>query len=111
MKHIIILLLIALMPFAGWSQSATDTVTIHTSAQCGTCKKKIEHDLAYVKGVKTAVLDLVTKNVIVVYNPAKTSPDKIRQAISRSGYDADVVLADPKAYKELLECCKKGGHD
>ena len=111
MKHLIILFLITVLPFAGWSQATSDTVSIHTSAQCGTCKKKIEHDLAYVKGVKTAVLDLETKNVIVVYNPTKTTPEKIRQAISRSGYDADVVLADPKAYKELLECCKKGGHD
>ena len=100
-----------MIPFVGFSQSTSDTVSIHTSAQCGTCKKKIEHDLAYVKGVKTAVLDLVTKNVVVVYNPAKTSPQKIREAIARSGYDADVVLADPKAYNELQQCCKKGGHD
>ncbi len=111
MKNIIILVLITLISYTGFGQSPTDTVTIHTSAQCSTCKKKIEHDLAYVKGVKTAVLNLDTKNVIVVFNPDKTNPDKIRQAISRSGYDADVVLADPKAYKELLECCKKGGHD
>mgnify|MGYP002147378717 CR=1 FL=1 len=100
-----------MLPFIGMSQSVTDTVTIHTSAQCGTCKKKIEHDLVFVKGVKSAVLDLDTKNVKVVYVSSKTSPQKIREAISRSGYDADVVLADPKQYKELQECCKKGGHD
>ena len=111
MKNIVALLIFLTLPFIGFSQSALDTVSIHTSAQCGTCKKKIEHDLAYVKGVKSAVLNLDTKNVTVVYNPDKTSPEKIRDAISRSGYDADVVLADPKAYKALEQCCKKGGHD
>ncbi|MDK2909617.1 MAG: periplasmic mercuric ion binding protein [Bacteroidales bacterium] len=84
-----------------------DTVWIRTSAQCEMCKETIEKALAYEKGVISSDLDLKTKKVKVVYSPAKTSPEKIRKAISASGYDADEVAADPKAYKRLPSCCKK----
>jgi hypothetical protein len=43
----------------------------------------------------------------VTYNKGKTSPEKIRKAISKVGYDADNVTADPKAYSKLDACCKK----
>jgi hypothetical protein len=35
--------------------------------------------------------------------------EKIRIAITKSGYDADSLKADPKAFKHLPECCKKPG--
>jgi hypothetical protein len=43
----------------------------------------------------------------VTYKKSKTSPEKIRKAISKVGYDADDVTADPKAYSKLDACCKK----
>ena len=110
MKKLFYLLLMLTFPLAVNAQE-NDTITIHTSAQCGACKMKIEHDMAYVKGVKLAVLNLETKNLIIVYNPEKTNPEKLRLALTKTGYDADSVIADPKAYEELLQCCKKGGHD
>ena len=86
-----------------------DTLKIKTSAECGMCKKTIEKELAYVKGVKKANLDVESKVVTVVYNPKKTSPEKIKAAIAKCGYDADEVNADSKAYENLPACCKKGG--
>jgi mercuric ion binding protein len=82
-------------------------VQIKTSAICGMCKNKIEHDLALEKGIKSVSLDLDTKVVTVGYNPKKTDPDQIRKAISLIGYDADKVPADKKAYDKLPGCCKK----
>jgi len=84
-----------------------DTVWIKTSAQCEICKETIEKALAYERGVLASDLDLKTKQVRVIYQPAKTTPEKIRKAISMSGYDADEVMADPKAYRRLPRCCKK----
>ncbi len=86
----------------------TEEVKIQTSAVCGMCKDRIEHDLSLEKGVKSVVLDNDTKIVTVGYNPDKTNPDKIRQALSKIGYDADKVKADPEAYAKLPACCKKG---
>jgi mercuric ion binding protein len=82
-------------------------VKIKTSALCEMCKKTIEHDLLFEKGIKKVTLDLDTKVVTVVYNPKKTDEEKIRIAITKIGYDADSIPADSTAYSKLSDCCKK----
>ncbi|MCX6231224.1 MAG: heavy metal-associated domain-containing protein [Bacteroidetes bacterium] len=83
------------------------TIKIKTSSVCGMCKETIEKAMAFEKGVKTSDLDTKTKIVTVTYNTEKTTPEKIKLAISKAGYDADEVKADPKAYAKLSPCCKK----
>ena len=82
-------------------------IKIQTSAICGMCEERIESNMAYEKGVKSVVLDDETKIVTIMYKTDKTDPDKLRKAISKLGYDADDVEADPKAYAKLPACCKK----
>ena len=82
-------------------------IKIKTSAVCGMCKDRIEQGLAFEKGIKDVGLDLETKICTVKYNPTKTTPEEIRKAISKLGYDADDVVADEKAYEKLPACCKK----
>lgn len=91
------------------SFAKTDTVKILTSAVCGSCKTRIESNMAYEKGIISVVLDVDTKICTIIYKTDKTNPDKLRQAISKIGYDADSVFADPKAYEKLPACCKKDG--
>jgi copper chaperone CopZ len=85
----------------------SEEIKIKTSAVCGMCKDRIETNLSSEKGVKSVSLDTETKIVTVGYNPEKTDPAKIRTAISKIGYDADDVKADPVAYAKLPGCCKK----
>ena len=85
----------------------SEEITIKTSAICGMCKERIEHDMSYAKGVKSVSLDLETKDLTVNYNPKKTTPGELRKAVSKIGYDADDLVADPKAYEKLPACCKK----
>jgi periplasmic mercuric ion binding protein len=80
---------------------------IKTSAVCGQCKDRIEQGMAFEKGVKDCVLDVDTKVATVKYNPSKTTPESIRLAISKLGYDADDIAADKAAYDKLPPCCKK----
>jgi cation transport ATPase len=89
------------------SASTTSVVKIKTSAECDMCKTRIEKEVNGMKGVKKAELDLTTKILTVEYNANKTSPDKIRTAISNIGYDADDVKANNKANKNLPACCQK----
>lgn len=98
------------MLLTGSSTMAQDTLNIVTSAQCGSCKKLLEHDLRFEKGVESVSLNVDTKVLTVVYNSDKITPEKIRKAVSDIGYDADDIAADPKAYSKLNDCCKKGGH-
>ena len=108
MKTITIILTIFLMNAGAFSQkNKLEEIRIKTSSQCDLCKERIEETLAFEKGVKKSELDLESQIVTVSYRKGKTTPDKIRKAISRAGYDADDVPADPKAYLKLPACCKK----
>jgi periplasmic mercuric ion binding protein len=80
---------------------------IKTSSVCNMCKYTIEKALAFERGIKTAVLDVNTQIVTVVYHKHKTSLPKIRKAIANVGYDADEEKANAKAYENLKDCCKK----
>lgn len=88
--------------------ATTAELKIKTSAVCDMCKETMEKHMAFEKGVKRSSLDVESKILTVTYNPQKTTPEKIRKAVSKSGYDADDVPANPKAYKKLNACCKKG---
>jgi copper chaperone CopZ len=111
MKSFMLILLVSVAnAFSAQAQTKkTETVSIHTSARCEMCKQTIESALYKVQGVVSANLDLETKNVTVVYRPAKTTADALRKAISGAGYDADEVAADPNAYENLNGCCRKDG--
>jgi len=85
-------------------------IKIKTSSQCGMCKETIEKAMAFEKGVKSSDLNVETKVLSVKYDALKTTPEKIKLAVSKVGYDADDVKADPKAYSKLSPCCQKGGH-
>lgn len=85
----------------------TETVKIQTSAICEQCKERLEHNIAFEKGVKAVNLDLETKVLTVEYKAGKNSRDKLKKAVTKIGYDADDLEADPKAYAKLPACCKK----
>ena len=71
------------------------------------CKARIEKSLAYEKGVQSAVLDVPTKVLTVTYKADKTTPAALRTAVQKTGYDADELTADARAYNRLPDCCKK----
>ena len=107
MRHVLFFLLLTV---ATGVRAQTARVVIMTSAVCDMCKETIERDLAFEKGVSAATLDVESKELTVVYQPKKTNPDKIRQAVTRVGYDADSLPAVPRAYQRLDDCCKKDAH-
>lgn len=108
MKNILLFLAIT---FVGtiYAQESTGEVKIQTSAECGSCKTRLEGVLNYTKGVKFAELNLVDKSLTVGFNPKKISLDEIKKIISETGYDADEVKANPKSVEQLPACCKPGG--
>lgn len=116
MKHLIGFLFVFCL-FAGtnvvFAQTAKNNgseIKIKTSAQCEMCKDAIEKAMSFEKGIKTAVLDVDSKVLTIVYKPSKTNPQKLREAVAKVGYDADEVPAVQASYDKLPDCCKKGGH-
>ncbi|QNF34279.1 heavy-metal-associated domain-containing protein [Adhaeribacter swui] len=105
-----ILTIVALLgfTFSGQAQDKNpEEIKIKTSSVCNMCKKTIEKSMAYEKGVKSAILDVDSQVLTVAFFPSKTNPDKLRKAVTLTGYDADQVPANERAYNKLEDCCKK----
>ena len=94
-------------PTANAKTTGTATAQFKTSAVCDMCKARIEKSLAYEKGVQSAVLDVPSKVLTVTYKADKTTPAALRSAVQKTGYDADELTADARAYNRLPDCCKK----
>ena len=120
MKFLLVIPFFALLHFApsAQAQSAAPTtvlattaglatVQFKTSAVCDMCKARIEKSMAYEKGVQSATLDVPTKVLTVTYKTDKTTPAALRTAVQKTGYDADDLTADARAYNRLPDCCKK----
>jgi len=85
---------------------------IKVSVQCDMCKERIEKAMSNEKGVRFYNVDLIEKTLYVEFDTSKTDIGKIRITVSKQGYEADEVAADPKAYANLPACCKKpSDHD
>tara|TARA_R110002072_G_scaffold238038_2_gene395435 strand:+ start:22463 stop:22900 length:438 start_codon:yes stop_codon:yes gene_type:complete len=115
MKVITLIVSMALTTLATTVSFGQDTKTEKASyklasfgvrGNCGMCKATIEKAANSVDGVRSAVWNKDAKQVIVSYDPAKASLDKIHQAIAKSGYDTDKVTAGKKAYNGLAGCCQ-----
>jgi periplasmic mercuric ion binding protein len=79
--------------------------TIKVWGNCGMCKTTIEK-AAKQAGAKTASWNEDNKELTVSYAAAKTSSEKIQQAIAKAGYDTKDFTADNSAYDKLHGCCK-----
>jgi periplasmic mercuric ion binding protein len=108
-KHVLMAFILVITATTGIFAQAKqeEEIKIKTSAVCKMCKATIEKNLAYEKGVKEATLDVPSQIVTVTYNPKKTDAARIKKAINESGYDADQLPADSRAYDRLEDCCKK----
>ena len=93
------------------NKGGKEKAVIQTSAQCESCQKRIETALKKIDGIKSADLNLDNKKVNVVYDPSLITLDKIKEAITNAGYDADDLKANTTAYDNLPGCCKKGGKE
>lgn len=102
-----IFVMIANQSVAQQNSGKSQEVKIKTSSVCGMCKDKMEQTFAYEKGIKSAVLDLETKVLTVVFNPKKTNVETICKTVNNLGYDANNSKANPEAYNKFPACCKK----
>lgn len=65
-------------------------VTFDVSMTCDNCKKRIEKNIAFEKGVSDMKVDLPAKTVMVVYQANKTNQEKLQKAIEKLGYEVKV---------------------
>ncbi len=74
---------------------------------CETCGQLFAASMYKINGVKMYELDADKNEITVYFNSKKTSLENIKSSISKLGYSADDVAADPEGYALLDGCCKK----
>jgi mercuric ion binding protein len=94
-------------------KSGIDSLIVQTKiycdhcAECEDCMPHIERELRFTKGVESSKLDVASQTITIYYHTKKVSPEALRKAVSNAGFDADNVMANPKAVARLDECCRK----
>jgi periplasmic mercuric ion binding protein len=104
-----------LLSFSSFAQNtkAIKTVNIKTTIYCDHCKVcescggRILKELYNEKGIKDTKVDPKANIITVIYDSKKITVEQIRTKISKLGFDADEVKADPEAVAKLDDCCKK----
>ena len=82
------------------------TITCDHCKQCETCGGLLESTLIKTKGIQMITLNEKESTIDVIYNSKKTDLQSIKTAISKLGYAADEIPADPLGYEKLDGCCK-----
>ena len=89
------------------------TAVIKTTIYCDHCKicescgGRILKELYNEDGIKNTNVDSKANTISVTYDERKISLQKVREKISKLGFDADDVKADPTGVSKLDDCCKK----
>ncbi len=106
MKNIIVILGILLIGATGLAQNKNAKATIEVDGVCGMCKQRIEKASIQAKGVKSAIWDVDTHQLSLIYNEEKTDLSKIQQSVADSGHDTQDIKAKDEVYENIDPCCK-----
>lgn len=113
-QFLLILLSLSILAFSCGQEKASGTaMTVTTEIfcdhceKCESCKGRVEKALLATVGVNSANMNVAAKSIAVTYDPAKINEQQIKVAISKTGFAAGDVPADPMAYDNLDDCCKK----
>jgi Cu+-exporting ATPase len=80
----------------------TETVQIHVGGMsCAACQAHVRRALEQTPGVNEAVVNLMTAEACVAFDPAVTRPETLVEAIRETGYDAEVEK--PSQDRELAQ--------
>ena len=82
-------------------------ISFGVRGNCGMCKTTIQKAALSVDGVEEASWDIQTKVLDIRTNLNLDSITiKIHNAVAKSGYDTELVLANSEDYNNLPGCCQ-----
>jgi copper chaperone CopZ len=77
----------------------TEEVTFSVNMTCDNCKAKIERHISWEKGVKDLKVYPDKKQVTVKYDPAKTTEEKLKEAINALEFTCEKTEPEPEKSK------------
>ena len=105
MKQIILIfaLLVTTVTFA---QNKNAKASMEVDGVCMMCKERIEKAAIRTKGVKSAVWNVDTHELKLIFDERKTDLKTISQKLANVGHDTKEVKATEEAYNSVHPCCK-----
>ncbi len=74
------------------SDNGLTTVIFTADIHCDGCKKKIEKNMAFEKGVKEIKVDINSKTVVITFKSGKNTPEKLSAALTKLGYENEIKI-------------------
>src|SRR5574344_2089992 len=108
MKRLLVFALLTVIGLSTFAQKSNiRTAVIQTNGVSEQCKTRMMNNVPQWKGVKQCSYDIKTAKLTVSYDANQTTVEAICQGISKLGYDANNVKADPAARAKLPACCRQ----
>ncbi|MCK0179079.1 ATPase [Flavobacteriaceae bacterium S0862] len=110
MKKVLVLT-IMLLGVTSFAQNKNAKASLEVDGVCLMCKERIEKASVKTKGVKSAVWDVKTHELKLIFDERKTNLDAIRKNIVAVGHDTKELKATDEAYNSVHPCCKYRDED
>ena len=105
MKQFVLIFAI-LVTSVSFAQNKNAKATMEVDGVCGMCKVRIEKAAIRTKGVKSAVWNVETHELKLIYDQRKTDLKTIAQKLADVGHDTKNIKATDEAYGKIDACCK-----
>ena len=101
----LILIAIVLIETSAFSQNKNAKASLEVNGVCLMCKTRIEKASLNTKGVKSAIWDVSTHELKLIFDERKTNLKAIEKNIVAVGHDTKNLKADDEVYKSIDSCC------
>ncbi|TXE06135.1 ATPase [Seonamhaeicola algicola] len=89
-----------------FSQNKNARASLEVDGVCMMCKSRIEKASLNTKGVKSALWNVKTHELKLIFDERKTNLDTIQANILAVGHDVKDKKATDEAYNSVHPCCK-----
>lgn len=110
MKKLIIVFTVLLSTLT-FAQNKNEKASIEVDGVCLMCKSRIEKACFATKGVKSAIWDVKSHELKLIYDARKTDLKTIQASVAGVGHDTKEIKATDDAYASIHGCCKYRNSD
>lgn len=105
MKNVILIITVMFTTLT-FAQNKNAKASMEVDGVCGMCKERIEKAAIKTKGVKSAVWNIDTHELKLIYDERKTDLKTISKNIAAVGHDTKEIKATKEAYESVNACCR-----
>jgi len=106
MKTIFLSLTLLSITTISFAQNKNAKASIEVDGVCMMCKNRIEKASLKTKGVKSAVWNVESHELKLIFDENKTDLTTIQKNIAAVGHDTQKLKATDEAYDSVHPCCK-----